>query len=332
MRRLASSSHGMTRTGLRRTTVCTTAAPLSGDSPASRSARAMEVATTTFRSRNAMKRTLPILQRKQKMSTSIRCLSIVGLLFLMSLPASAAVVTIDKFETAQTVETDLIAPASAANSLNTATALGVERDLAVDKTAGDAGERIRARVNPGGLNLLRQSLDDARGRTAVTWDGPDGLPGTSQVDFDGLGGFDFAAQSSQVDLSLTFSDLGGPIRFTFWDADDPTGATFATGTMNAPGGVISGSMVPLSLPFASLAPTGGTLVDILDSVGAVQMIIDATALAQEGWDMRIDFLQTSGAPFFTPPTNGEIPEPSTLLLLGVGAVLVLPFRRRRQRS
>lgn len=40
--------------------------------------------------------------------------------------------------------------------------------------------------------------------------------------------------------------------------------------------------------FSSFSATGGDLNDILGNVGAIQMEIDATAVAQEGWDMRMD--------------------------------------------
>ncbi|MBU0717686.1 MAG: hypothetical protein KJ749_05505, partial [Planctomycetes bacterium] len=72
-------------------------------------------------------------------------------------PAFAMVLMIDDFITVQDVEVDAVAPPSqsAGSSLNTASAIGVERDLYVEKTAGTAGERIRARVNPNGESLLR---------------------------------------------------------------------------------------------------------------------------------------------------------------------------------
>jgi hypothetical protein len=243
-----------------------------------------------------------------------------------------AVVLVDDFQVAQSAETSAAAISSDANSVADVSVLGGNRDLAVEKTAGTVAERIRAQVNPSGQDLLRHVLDAANGRTVVTWDGSGGGdlgPGPSQVDFDGLPPVDFASQSSQVDVLLNFSDIGGPIRFTFWDADDPTGATFATATISAPGGVAPGSSVPLSVSFGSFAATGASLEDIFSSVGAVQLEVDATAIAQEGWDMRLDYVQTSGSPFSTLPSNSAVPEPSTSLLLTVG-IIGLPARRRRR--
>jgi hypothetical protein len=228
---------------------------------------------------------------------------------------------IDDFVVVQNAEVDAAAPPiqSDGSSQGGVMAIGGERDLYVEKTAGGDGERVRARVNPNGLDLLRQTIDDASGRTVVTWDGTDGLFRPDQVQYNGLGSVDFSIYDA-LEMLVTFSDVGGPVRFTFWDSNDLSGGTFAQTTFAVPGGIPAGSSVMLSRNFnlTDFTATGGTLANILDSVGAIQMEIDARATAQEGWDMRIDLIGAVGTQEVPPPT---VPEPSSLLsLLALGGL------------
>lgn len=248
---------------------------------------------------------------------------------LAASPAHAVALFIDDFVTPQSV--DVSAPAAVAasgNVANTATAIGVERDLWVEKTFGDAGSDMTARINPNGINLLRQSIGEALGRAVVTWDGPDGVAGPANVDFDGLGGLDFLIYDT-LELKVTFSDLGGPVNFRFWSAADPTGNIYADTTFAVPGLIPSGSNVILtrSLSTPDFTAVGGTLASILGNVGAIQMTVDARAGTQEGWDSRYDFVRLTG------PDTPAIPLPATLLLglAGTGALGALGLRRRRRR-
>lgn len=232
---------------------------------------------------------------------------------------AGATILIDDFVTIQNGEVSATVPPnqSTGSSLATVSAIGVERDLFVEKTAGLDGERVRARINPNGLDLLRMTIDEARGRVVVTWDGFDGLAGPNQVNYAGLGSIDFSGETA-LELLVTFSDIGGPVHITFWDASDLTGNTFAKATLVVPGGVPSNSSVLLSMPLSSFVATGGTLANIFDSVGAIQMVIDATAVAQEGWDARFDYIRTV-----------RIPEAATLGIFGLGLIgLGIAARRR----
>lgn len=238
-------------------------------------------------------------------------------------PASALNLLIDDFVSPQTATTGTnAAPFGTGNSLDpTMSALGSERDLFVNKTfgLGGGGTDVTANVNPANLDLLRMTIGDARGSTYVTWDGVDGNPDPfTGVDYDGLGGIDFSG-AENLEIIVTFSDLGGPVRFKFWDANDPSGNTFAETTFTVPGLIPSGSSVLLSQAFSSFSPTGGSLDSILDSVGAIQMWIDATAVPQEGWDMRLDLVQTT--------MRATTPEPTSILsllalgIMGAGSII-----------
>lgn len=121
--------------------------------------------------------------------------------------ASAATFVIDDFITVQCVEVTAAGASSAGSSVNTTSAIGIERDLFVEKTAGTDGERARVRINPNSEDLLRMTIDEANARVTVTWDGADNLPGRNDVDYDGLGGIDLSAFDT-LNLSLTFSDIG----------------------------------------------------------------------------------------------------------------------------
>jgi hypothetical protein len=230
-------------------------------------------------------------------------------------------VLIDEFVVQQTVSAEGTAVDTDFSFVDTMTAptltaIGGERELYVRKTAGDSGERVRARTNPESADLLRMTIDDANGLVQVIWDGIDGGPppvGTAfpSIDYDGLGGLDLTGGLADpfFELLLTFSDIGGPLNLTVYEQGG-AGAKSATTTFAVPGSVPAGSMVPLTRAFADFVLAGTTTLDnVFTNAGAILMEIDATATAQTGWDMRVDYVKTRGT---------EVPVPATLLLLGAG--------------
>jgi hypothetical protein len=169
----------------------------------------------------------------------------------------------------------------------------------------------------------------------VIYDGIDGGPeptGTSfpTVDYDGLGGLDLTAglQDTFFELLLTFSDIGGPLILTVYEQGG-AGSNYAQTTFALPGGVPTGSSniqtKRMDLSDFNLFGTAA-LGDVFTNAGAIVMEINATAVAQEGWDMRIDYLKTRGTEPLPPPT--PTPSPATLALLGAG-LLGMRFVRRR---
>lgn len=221
---------------------------------------------------------------------------------------------IDLFETAHSVETTVGAPpaqgvGSIANP--TATALGIERDLFVNKVAGADDERLRARVNPLGENKLRIDSDaEVKGSIFLTWDGVDGDPNPfTGVDYDGLGGIDLTDGYDGFDLIVSFSDIGGPVKLSIFDSSDNSAASFATATFNVPAGIPSDTPTPIHVGFADFTGTTSALTD----AGAILMeVMDESA----GWDLNITSLVRT------------VPEPASLALLSILPVLGLLSRKR----
>ena len=221
---------------------------------------------------------------------------------------------IDLFETAHSVETSIAAPpaqgvGSVANP--TLTALGIERDLFVNKVAGADDERLRARVNPLGETKLRIDSDaEVKGSIFVTWDGVDADPNPfTGVDYDGLGGIDLTDGYDGFDLIVSFSDIGGPVKLSIFDASDNSAASVATATFNVPAGIPTDTPTAVHLDFADFTGTTSALTD----AGAILMeVLDENA----GWDLNITSLVRT------------VPEPSTFGLLAVLPIVGLVFRKR----
>jgi hypothetical protein len=258
----------------------------------------------------------------KKISFFVGILIVLTVLVLNS-STYAADFIIDPFNTKQSADaTAGDAPVSVGSSILAPFSVGGERDLYVEKTTGGNEDTIKSRINPTGLTFFNMSLDnETRGRVVVTWDGVDGqyLPG--QVKYNGLGSLDFT-QYSSLDIMLVSSDVGGPVKFTFWDSRFG-GTSYATVTFNVPGGI--NSNVPntlLSKDFLTdFSATNGNIYDILSHVGAIQMEVDARDQAQESWDLRFDLVKVSGPPISTP-------EPTTILLIGLGLAGLVVLKKR----
>jgi hypothetical protein len=226
--------------------------------------------------------------------------------------------TIDLFQTSQDAETDVMAPppqgvGTVANPA--ATALGGERDLFVNKVLGDDGQRLRARVNPLGASKLRVDSDtEVQGSVFVTWDGPDGNPSPfSGIDFNGLGGIDLTQGGtfSGLDLTVSFSDIGGTAKLSIFDNAANSAASVATRTINIPGGIPTNTPTPFTFNFSDFAGTTSALTD----AGAMLLELQDS---NGGWDVNIVSLT-------------QVPEPSSALLSCLGAMILLMRFRSRNR-
>jgi hypothetical protein len=275
--------------------------------------------------------------RNIKRSVSIPFLALCG---LAAAPAGAAIVDgvlVDEFIVPQEVNVTAAATSIgfSADSSPGITAIGGERELYVRKTAGGAGATtaVIASVNPGGLNLMRMIIGDANGLVQLIYDGIDAGPppaGTAfpTINYNGLGGIDLTAGLLDpfFELELTFSDLGGPLSVWVYE-NGGAGSNYASTTIALQGGVPAGSSDVYTKDFDDFTLHGAaTLNDIFTNAGAIIVEVNATAVAQEGWDMRIDYLKTRGT------EREPVPAPATLALLGIGLGALRLRRRAGQRT
>lgn len=241
--------------------------------------------------------------------------SVIAVFFLLaSFAAANAGTMIDDFETAHSAETTVAAPPTqnVGSVINpTLTALGVERDLFVSKTAGAEDERYRARVNPIGETKLRIDADaQVTGSTFVTWDGVDGNPNPfTGIDYDGLGGVNLIAGATAFEIVVSFSDIGGDIKFSVFENTGNSAADVATATLSIPGGIPADTPTAFQLPFADFTGTTSALSD----AGAILMEVQNPNGA---WDINIQSVQT-------------VPEPTAFALAGLGLLMPLALRRKR---
>ena len=241
--------------------------------------------------------------------------SVIAVFFLLaSFAAANAGTMIDDFETAHSAETTVAAPPTqnVGSVINpTLTALGVERDLFVSKTAGAEDERYRARVNPIGETKLRIDADaQVTGSTFVTWDGVDGNPNPfTGIDYDSLGGVNLIAGATAFEIVVSFSDIGGDIKFSVFENTGNSAADVATATLSIPGGIPADTPTAFQLPFADFTGTTSALSD----AGAILMEVQNPNGA---WDINIQSVQT-------------VPEPTAFALAGLGLLMPLALRRKR---
>lgn len=241
---------------------------------------------------------------------------------VVSMPASAGYILIDTFQTPQSVVVTAAAPASTNSVALTALAVGVERDIRVTKTSGVNGTTVGIYTNPFGFGALRQDISaSTRGSTLISWDGIDN--NASVVAYTGLGGLNLGVGNGFFEIDVIFSDRGGPVTFTIYDASDVTGTKRATGMVNIPQNLdvdYPNNPPQIStLNFAGMSLLGGATSAIFSNIGAITMLIDATAIAQSGWDLGIAEIRAF---------NG-IPNPAGLALLGLGLTLLPLYRRRK---
>lgn len=216
----------------------------------------------------------------------------------MSMIGSAEAVLIDSFDVAQNQSVSAVG-GPYVNTVNTdATAIGSSREIS---------SNIASNTNAQFLDI---SIDGG-GSGQYAFSGGAGLLGTSRLTWLNVPSTDFTANGEDtLRVTLISNDIPNDLVFTLTD-----------GSSNS-------FSVTKSLSFL---PVGGNLnyllsdftgVDVTDIVG-INMFVDMQF--DTGTDMRVDFIETVGP--------GNVPEPTSIALVGLGFSLIGlqgVARRRKQ--
>ncbi|MCL4206106.1 MAG: DUF11 domain-containing protein [Pirellulaceae bacterium] len=193
--------------------------------------------------------------------------------------------SIDSFDvTAQTVEVSSLVPTSNSDSVAASEAIGGERDIFVELTAG-AGD-IEMKVRHLNRPILSFSADSgAVGRGIVTWDGPDN--DADQLDADGLGGYDLTENGANLGIRLLQgADLPGGLVTVRVYTDAGNFSTFSQSIPQTPLGTAD---VETIFWFAGFTVAAGSGADFTD-VGAIELEIQGVP----SMDAQIDELGMIG--------------------------------------
>ena len=222
-------------------------------------------------------------------------------LFLLLGTAPASALTIDTFDTDQSVSVP-----SPSGSVSGAGILGTERDMEVNLLTGTDVTMATA----GTSQLFYSHALGSTGSGLIVWDGVDGSTG---INFTGLGGVDFTdgGLSDALGVVVTLNDSPAPITLTVYtDADN-----FSVGTIPLPGGILFGSSVMITEQFADFTDAGALGGADFTNVGALTLFIDGAGIPP--LDIGIDLVVTVA------------PEPASGGLVALG-ILGLAYAGRRR--
>jgi hypothetical protein len=230
---------------------------------------------------------------------------------VMGINAYAATLDIDPFDASQGPLTANSGATEVSGTVDDASILGGERDVVVHYTAGPLN--VEVNVNPGGNSLYTHSQDaSTTGASWIIWDGNDNDPLT--LDPTGLGGVDLTLGGllTGILLDVDDNDLGNPDALRIEIYTDGGNWSFAeTGLPPGP------SLFFLDF-LADFGVGAGAGADFTN-VGAIALHVNGTT--EPAQDLSFDLVSASDNP---------VPEPSTVILLGIGVVgLALGARRRK---
>ena len=149
--------------------------------------------------------------------------------------------------------------------------------------------------------LSHSQAAQVTGQSVISWDGnlnasllnPSGLGG---VDFTQDGGDAFRVRIVSFDFAFSFPTY---LVFTVYDASDPTGLTFSSGTIPLTRAYTNETV---EIPFSQLSAVGPRGPAQMSNIGAVSLLIDGKFPAV---DLELSFVGTNGLCDII-PVNGKV--------------------------
>jgi hypothetical protein len=244
-------------------------------------------------------------------------------LYAFALPFSAAsnAAIIDSFDTPQSVVDDTVGDGGVWGSVNSpgGDIIGGERDVLVDLLTSEFGNDaefiVRGGSSVGNFNIGSEST----ARFTLQYDGDDADGPGDPLTPDGLGGLDLGSLGNAFVFDVLAADQPGlRVLATVWSGGSSSTVeitgTFPVGNPGLPGNVAP--PVPSPIPFADFA--GADFSD----VGALEFAVTGNV----AFDVTVAQIEVPEE--VAPP--GEVPEPMTLGLVGVGLISIGMVARRKR--
>lgn len=222
--------------------------------------------------------------------------------------ASAFMLTIDDFSSAQRVTSAAVAPSVSASQVFEPNAIGMWRDMRVE-TDGPGEANTTLEVAGGFLSFSNNAT--VTGRGWITYDGANDATANG-VQTDGLGGVNFLiGPDPYLEFQVVSFEADLDVLITVWDMDGSVSTYFETLPP-------AGQFNPL-LPLSDFVLASGPSFD-WTRVGAIEFFIESQVV---GYDGVIDGIVLNAVP---------LPAPALLLLGGLGGIGGMTLLRNRRRK